>query len=308
MYDLIIIGGGPAGLTAALYAGRARLNTLLLEKIAVGGRILLTETIENFPGFPGGIATQDLIQRMEEQIKELEVKIVLEEVLELDCKAKSVKTSLNTHTAKAIIIASGAHPRKLNVPGEDELIGKGVSYCATCDGPLYKDKNVVVVGGGNAVAEEALYLTRFTKSVSIVHRRDDLRAAAILQERLRKNKKIRFILSNVVTQIIGSKRVESIRIKNVNTSGEQNLICDGVFIYIGYAPDTGFAKNKIKLDREGFIIAGEDLVTSEEGIFACGDCRKKTLYQMITACGDGAVASDSAYKYISEHISYGDSY
>lgn len=301
MHDLIIIGGGPAGLTAALYAGRSRLNTLLLEKAGLGGRILMSELIENFPGFPGGISTQDLIQRMEEQIKELELKVVLEEAVELDCKSKSVKTGLNnTYAAKAIIIASGAFPRKLNIPGESELTGKGVSYCATCDGPLYKDKNVVVVGGGNAVAEEALYLTRFAKSVIIVHRRDDLRAAAILQEKLKENKKIKFILSNVVTQIIGSNRVESIKVKNVNTSVEQNIACDGIFIYIGYAPDTGFVKNRIKLDTAGFIITGEDLSTSEEGIFACGDCRKKTLYQMITACGDGAVASDSAYKYISK--------
>lgn len=300
MHDLIIVGGGPAGLTAALYAGRARLDTLLLEKAGLGGRILMSEFIENFPGFPGGVSTQDLIQRMEEQIKELVIKIVPEEALQLDCKSKSVKTSLNTYNAKAIIIACGAFPRKLNIPGEAELTGKGVSYCATCDGPLYKDKNVVVVGGGNAVAEEALYLTRFAKSVIIVHRRDDLRAAAILQEKLKENKKIKFILSTVVTQIIGSNRVESMKVKNVNTSVEQNIACDGIFIYIGYTPDTGFVKDRIKLDTAGFIITGEDLSTSEEGIFACGDCRKKTLYQMITACGDGAVASDSAYKYISK--------
>lgn len=299
MYDLIIIGGGPAGLTAALYAGRSRLKTLLLEKMSLGGRILMSEAIENFPGFPGGISTQDLIQRMEEQIKGLDVKIELEEVSELDCKSKSVRSGLNTHIAKAVIVASGASPRKLNVPGEDKLTGKGVSYCATCDGPLYKEKDVVVVGGGNAVAEEALYLARFAKSVIIVHRRNDLRAAAILQERLKGNKKISFLLSSVVTEISGSERVKSMRIKDVNTSKEKDVNCDGIFIYIGYTPDTGFLKNKIRLDEAGFVITGEDLSTSEEGVFACGDCRKKSLYQMITACADGAIASDSAYKYIS---------
>jgi len=298
MYDLIIIGAGPAGLTAALYAGRARLKTIILEKMGVGGRILLTETIENFPGFPEGISTQELIRRMEEQVRNLDIEIELEEALELDCKSKSVKTSSETYAAKSIIIATGARARKLNVPGEDRLIGKGVSYCATCDGPLYKEKKVAVVGGGNAVAEEALYLARFAKEVNIIHRRNDLRASGILQERLKENKKINFILSSVVTEIIGSRKVESVKIKNVNSSGEQIIACEGIFIYIGYEPETGLIKNKLKLDETGFIITDENLATSEEGVFACGDCRKKTLYQVITACADGAVASESAYKCI----------
>ena len=298
MYDLIIIGAGPAGLTAALYAGRARLKTLVLEKMVVGGRILMSESIENFPGFPGGVSTHELIRRMEEQVKDLDIKIELEEVLELDCRAKSVKAGSKAYTAKSIIIATGARPRKLGCPGEEKLIGKGVSYCAICDAPLYKEKNVVVVGGGNAVAEEALYLARFAKVVNIIHRRDDLRASAILQERLKENQKIRFILSAVVTEIIGSLKVDAIKIRDVNTSHEKIIACDGVFIYIGYEPDTGFVKNKVKLDEAGFIITDQELGTCEEGIFACGDCRKKTLYQVITACADGAIAADSAYKYI----------
>ncbi len=305
MYDLIIIGAGPAGLTACLYAGRARLKTLALEKMVAGGRILLTETIENFPGFPEGISTQELIQRMQEQVKSLDIEIKLEEVLELDCQSKSVKTNEKTYQAKSIIIATGALPRKLGVPGEDGLTGRGVSYCATCDGPLFKDKNVVVIGGGNAVAEEALYLSRFAKTVSIVHRRNDLRASAILQEELKKNKKINFILSNVVTEIMGSAKVESLKIKDVNTSQEQIINCDGVFIYIGYDPDTGLVKNKLKLDGAGFIITDEAMATSQDGIFACGDCRKKSLYQVITACGDGAIAAESAYKFISKAQTYG---
>ena len=300
MYDLIIVGAGPAGLTAALYAGRSRLKTLILEKIGVGGRILLTEVIENFPGFVDGVHTADLIKRMQEQVTNLGISIVLEEVLEIDCKLKLVKTSAGTYSADAIIIATGAQPRKLGVPGEDKLTGRGVSYCATCDGPLYREKNVVIVGGGNAMAEEALYLTRFAESVSIVHRRGELRASPILQEKLKENKKINFILSSVLTEIIGSGKVEAMKIKDLNTSQEKRIQCEGIFIYIGYNPDTAFLKDKLKLDETGFIITDEDMSTSCEGIFACGDCRKKSLYQVITACGDGAVAADSAYKYLSK--------
>ena len=305
MYDLIIIGGGPAGLTAALFAGRSRLRTLILEKMGVGGRILLTDTIENFPGFVGEASTEELIKRMEEQVKNLSIEIKLEEVINIDCKQKSIKTNAGTYAADSIIIATGARQRKLGVSGEDRLIGRGVSYCATCDAPFYKEKNVVVVGGGNAVAEEALYLTRFAKQVTIVHRRDELRASAILQERLKVNKKINFVLSNVVTEIIGSNKVESIKVKDVNTSQEKNIPCDGVFIFIGYEPETGFLKNKLKLDDAGFIISDENMATSQEGIFAAGDCRKKSLYQVVTACGDAAIAADSAYKYISEAQTYG---
>lgn len=299
MYDLIVVGAGPAGLTVCLYAGRARLKTLLLEKMVVGGRILLTETIENFPGFPQGISTQELIQRMQEQVKSLGVETKLEEAQEIDCQVKSVKTDEKIYSTKSIIIATGAKARKLGVPGEDRLTGKGVSYCATCDGPLFKDKNVVVVGGGNAVAEEVLYLSRFAKTVSVVHRRNELRAAAILQEELKKNKKISFILNSVITEIMGSTKIESLKIKDVGTNREGIINCDGLFIYIGYDPDTALVKNKLQLDESGFIITDETMATSREGIFACGDCRKKSLYQVITACGDGAVAAESAYKFIS---------
>lgn len=297
-YDVIIIGAGPAGLTAALYTGRSRLKTLVLEKMAIGGRILMSETIENFPGFVGGITTADLIKRMEEQTKELGIKIEMEEVLSLNLKSKTVKTDSNTYTADAIIIATGARPRKLGIPGEDRLTGRGVSYCATCDAPFYREKNVVVVGGGNAVAEEAVYLARFAKKVTIVHRRSDLRASAILQEKLKTNKKINFLLNSVVTEIDGSNKVEYIGIKDVSTEAEQKVSCDGVFIYIGYLPDTEFLKGQLKLDENGFILTERDLSTSQEGVFSGGDCRKKSLYQVITACGDGAVCADSAYKYI----------
>ncbi|OGX44213.1 MAG: thioredoxin-disulfide reductase [Omnitrophica WOR_2 bacterium RIFCSPLOWO2_12_FULL_51_8] len=298
MHDLIIIGAGPAGLTAALYAGRARLKTLLLEKSVVGGRILMSEEIENFPGFVGGIRTEELISRMTEQVRQLAVQFCLEEALEIDPRLKTVKTSAGVYSAKAVIVSTGARPRKLNVPGEDRLTGKGVSYCATCDAPIFREKNVFVVGGGNAVAEEALYLARFARTVGIVHRRSDLRASMILQERLKENKKINFILNSVIVQISGAAKVESLKIRDVNTAKESELPCDGVFIYVGYEPETEFLRNSLKLEEAGFIVSGDDLSTSVEGVFACGDCRKKSLYQMVNACGDGAVAADSAYKYI----------
>lgn len=298
MYDLVIIGAGPAGLTAALFAGRSRLNTLLIEKMAVGGRILMSESIENYPGFPGGVSSRELMGKMEEQVKELGVKIINDEVLDLDCSKKTIKTSGATYQAAAIIIASGARPRKLNVPGEEEYTGRGVSYCATCDAPFFKEKKLVIVGGGNAVAEEAIYLSRFASQVNVVHRRQDLRASAILQERMRQNKKINFILSSVLTRIKGTKKVESVTIKDLLSGKENDFNCDGVFIYIGYLPETIFLKGKLKMDEAGFITADENMAVSVEGIFACGDCRKKGLYQVINACGDGAVAADSAYKFI----------
>jgi len=298
MHDLIIIGGGPAGLTAALYAGRSRMDTLLIEKMSLGGRILMSEMIENYPGFPGGILTTELISRMEKQARELGVRIESDEVLGLDCEKKTVKTSSRLHEARVIIIASGARARKLNVPGEEKYTGRGVSYCATCDAPFYKEKNVVIVGGGNAVAEEAIYLNRFASSVNIVHRRQDLRASMILQEKMQQEKKINFILNNVVTEIKGSQKVEAVRIRDLLTGKERDFSCDGVFIYIGYEPETTFLKGKLKMDETGFIITDEVMATSVEGVFACGDCRKKSLYQVINACGDGAVAADSAYKFI----------
>ncbi len=298
MHDLIIIGGGPAGLTAALYAGRSRLDTLLIEKMSLGGRILMSETIENYPGFPGGILTAELTGRMEQQVRELGVKIESDEVLDLDCAKKTVKTSSGLHESRAIIIASGARARKLNIPGEEKYTGRGVSYCATCDAPFYKEKKVVIVGGGNAVAEEAIYLSRFAASVNIIHRRQDLRASMILQEKMQQDKKINFILSSVITEIKGTQKVEAVKIKDLLSGKESDFNCDGVFIYVGYEPETLFLKGKLRMDEEGFIIADEFMATSVDGIFACGDCRKKSLYQVINACGDGAVAADSAYKFI----------
>lgn len=300
MHDLIIIGAGPAGLTAALYAGRSRLDTLLIEKMAVGGRILMSESIENYPGFPGGILTHELIGRMEAQAREVGVKIVNDEVLDLDCRKKTIKGVNGVYESAAIIIASGARPKKLNVQGEEKYTGRGVSYCATCDGPLLKEKKAVIVGGGNAVAEEAIYLSRFASSVSVIHRRQELRAAGILQEKMQQNKKINFILNSVVTQIKGSLKVEAVAIKDLLNKKEYDFNCDGVFIYIGYEPETVFLKGKLEMNEAGLILTDENMAASVSGIFACGDCRKKSLYQVINACGDGAVAADSAYKFIAD--------
>lgn len=297
-YDVIIIGGGPAGLTAALYAGRSGLKTLVIEKMGIGGRILTSEIIENYPGFPGGVATGELMKRMEDQVKEVSVVFEIDEVTDIDLDNKRIKTTAAEYTARTIIIATGAIARKLNVPGEEKLTGRGVSYCAICDAPFYRNKKVIVVGGGNTVAEEALYLVRFASSVTILHRRSQMRASAVLQERLKMNPKINFLLDTVILEINGAGKVESIKTKNVVSGAEENVSCDGVFVYVGYDPDTSLFKGKVKLDESGFVVAGEDLATSCEGVFVCGDCRKKSLYQVITACAEGAVAADAAYKYI----------
>jgi thioredoxin reductase (NADPH) len=270
---------------------------LVLEKMAVGGRILMSETIENYPGF-ATITTQELIQRMEEQVRALDVTIETGEVEDVDIINKTVIAEGNKFKAQALIIATGAKPRKLDISGEVRLTGKGVSYCAICDAPFYKEKHVVVVGGGNTVAEEAIYLTRFARQVTIIHRRPDLRASAILQEKLKINTKINFALNCVVTEIKGANKVEALKLKEVTTGEEKELACDGVFIYIGYDPDTGFLKNKLELDDAGYIISPPDMTTSADGVFACGDCRKKNLYQVVTACSDGATAADAVYKYI----------
>jgi len=302
MYELIIIGAGPAGLAAGLYAGRYRLNTLILEKINVGGQILSSPTIENFPGFPAGIATQELIERFKKQVDELGVNIEMEEVLEIVAKSKDsvyeVKTKERTHQTKSIIIATGAQPKRLGVQGEERLIGRGVSYCGICDGPLFRDKEIVVIGAGDRAVEEAIFLSGYAKKVTLIHRRNELRASGILQEKAKKNPKINFVLESVVEEIIGQNRVEGLKIKNAKTESLNTIACQGVFIFVGIKPNTDFLKNQLHLDETGFIITGQDLKTSCEGIYACGDCLKKSLYQVISACSEGATAADSAQKYL----------
>ncbi|MEK6715050.1 MAG: thioredoxin-disulfide reductase [Candidatus Omnitrophota bacterium] len=300
MYDLLIIGAGPAGLTAGLYAGRARLKALILEKLTCGGQILLTETVENYPGFPGGISSSDLMGNIEEQVMKLGVKILEEEVRQIEKIGIfwRIKTRENQYDAKAVVIAAGSLPKTLEVEGEKHLTGKGVSYCATCDGPLYRNKIVAVVGGGDTAAEEVLFLTRFAAKIFLIHRRSQLRAAEILAQRLKDNIKVKPIWNAQVLAILGNERVEGLVIKDVNSGNEETILCDGVFIYVGRAPDTGFLGNLIKLDEHGHIITDEAMRTDEPGIFAAGDCRKKTFRQVITACSDGAVALYSAQQYL----------
>jgi thioredoxin reductase (NADPH) len=304
MHDLIIIGAGPAGLTAALYAGRYRLNTLILEKAGIGGQIILSHTIENFPGFPGGISTQELIERLKKQIDGLGINIEMEEAMEIVSRLESklkifeVKTKDKTYSTKSIIIASGARPKKLGVAGEERLIGRGVSYCGTCDGPLFKDKEIVVVGAGDRALEEVLFLGGYAKKVMLVHRRDQLRAAKILQDKAQKNPKIKLILNSIIEEIIGQDKVERVRIKNTKTNSVSDVICQGVFVFVGIEPNTDFIKDQLQLDKSGYIRTDEDLRTSQEGIFACGDCRKKSLYQVITACAEGALSAYSAQRYL----------
>lgn len=306
MHDLIIIGAGPAGLTAALYAGRFRLSTLVLEKMCPGGQILLSPEIENYPGFPEGVSTQELIDKFKAQVDSLGVKIESDEVLEvapsfkLSSVAYHVKCSGISYEAKSVIIATGARSKRLGVEGENKFIGRGVSYCGTCDGPLFRDKEVVVVGGGDRAIEDAIFLASYARKVTLIHRRQEFRAAKILVERARQNPKINFLLDAIVEKISGKEKVEVISTKNTKSGLESSISCHGVFIFVGVVPETQFLKNTLQLDDTGYIITDQNLKSSKDGIFACGDCRKKNLYQVVTACGDGALAADSAYKYLME--------
>ncbi|OGX51942.1 MAG: thioredoxin-disulfide reductase [Omnitrophica WOR_2 bacterium RIFOXYB2_FULL_45_11] len=300
MYDLIIIGGGPAGLTAALYSGRSRLKTLLLEKTGLGGQIILSPTIENYPGFAGGVATVDLILAMQKQVEELEVEIKIDEAVRIDLQPGYFKVIGHEveYQAKTIIVSAGACPKKLAIPGEGKLIAKGVSYCGTCDGPLFKNKDIFVVGGGDKAVEEAIFLTRFARKVTLIHRRDELRASKILQERILENKKVEILWNTIPLEVIGEKTVEAMRIKNLKSNAVSDVACSGIFVFVGIHPHTAFLGNLVKLDETGFILTNEDMEASISGIFAAGDCRKKTLTQVITACADGAIAAFNANRYL----------
>lgn len=299
-YDLIIIGGGPAGLTAGIYAVRARLNVILYEKLVPGGQIIVTDWVENYPGFPDGISGMDLVDRMVAQAKRLGLKIENNEVVSLDLSGKVKKVIFPdmTVTAHTVIIATGAHPKKLGVQGEDAFIGKGISFCATCDGPFYKNKVVAAVGGGDTAVQESIYLTKFAKKVYLIHRRDRLRAAKILQERAFANDKIEFVWNSVVTNIEGSDGLEKITVKDVNTSKIKEIHVDGCFIWVGILPNSGFIPDIIKTDDYGFIITNHKMETSVPGLFAVGDGRSTPLRQIATAVGDAAIAAFSAEHYI----------
>ena len=300
-YDVIIVGGGPAGLSAGIYTARARLVTLLIERGAVGGQIINAGMVENYPGYVNGISGVDLTQAMYQQAEKFGLETLYDEVIgiELNGKQKMVKTPQGDFLTKAVIIAGGAERQKLGVTGEAEFTGKGVSYCATCDGAFFRDKAVAVIGGGNAAVTEALELTKFASKITLIHRRNELRATKILQEKLMADSKIRVLWDTVVLEILGDKFVEKIKLRNLKTEKETKLDVSGVFVSVGSQPATGYLKGLLALDAVGAIVTNDKLETSVPGIFAAGDIRSGSIRQVVGAAGDGAVAAVNAGKYVS---------
>lgn len=303
MYDIIIIGGGPAGLTAGLYAGRSKLKTLIIEKDVAGGQISGTAFVENYPGSIENPTGMGLSERMEEQAKKYS-EIVYENVKEvnLEGEVKTVKTDSNEYQAKVIIISTGARHRNLDVPGEKEFANRGVSYCATCDGPFYQGLDIYVVGGGDSALEEANYLTRYGKSVTIIHRRDEFRASGVVVDNVKNNSKIKFEYDSVVKEIRGDKEVEELVLENVKTNEEKIIKNEdgspiGVFVFVGNIAQTEIFESKVKMEN-GYIITDEDMKTDIEGVFAVGDTRKKTVRQAVTAASDGCIAAVMANRYL----------
>ncbi|MBN2201363.1 thioredoxin-disulfide reductase [bacterium] len=300
VYDLIVIGGGPAGLTAGLYASRAQMKTLVLERMMTGGQAASTEWIENYPGFEQGVSGAELASKMEAQARRFGLEIATAAVTDVrtDEKPMSVVTDGGEILARSLIIATGSDPKKLNVPGEAEFRGKGVSYCATCDGPFFKEKDVVTVGGGSSGVQESLYLTRFVKSIRLVEFTDRLNAEKILQQRARENGKISVFLSHRVISINGAKKVESVTVENRADGTRSDFRADGVFIWVGLKPNSEFLNGRLPLDAIGGILTDADMATNIPGVFAAGDVRAKTVRQVSTAVGDATIAAESALHYV----------
>ena len=300
-YNVIIVGGGPAALSAAIYAGRAEMKTLILERMMVGGQVSLTWDVANYPGFPDGIDGPDLIARMKKQAERFNAEFRTEEVklVELDGHVKAVKTSKNEYRCPVLVLAMGADPKHLGVPGEKELRGKGVSYCGTCDGPFFRNKKVVVVGGGDAALKEGLFLTKFANELILVHRRDEFRAEKVYQTEVRENPKIELMLSCEVEKINGEQKVESVDIRDLKKDEVHAEPCDGVFVFIGHAPNTNFLCNLWPNQCGGPIETNFDMMTNLPGVFAIGDVREHSYRQIATAVGEGATAAIAAEHYIS---------
>ncbi|HHX25045.1 MAG TPA: thioredoxin-disulfide reductase [Firmicutes bacterium] len=301
--DVAIIGAGPAGLSAALYAGRAKLSTVVIEQGVSGGQAATTHWIENYPGFPEGISGPDLMQRMEEQARKFDAEFIYTSVsgVSQDGKGRfSVISGEGELTAGAVIVATGTIPASLGVPGEDKLRGVGVSYCATCDGPFFRGKDVLIVGGGDTAIVEALFLTKFAQRVTVIHRRGELRATKVLQDDAFKNPKIQFYWHSVVSEVVGESKVEGVVLKDVRTGDTRLVGADGVFVAIGSRPDTGFIETMAKTDERGYILTDDRMRMSTRGLFAAGDVRAKSLRQVVTAVSDGAIAAVEAEKHLSE--------
>lgn len=302
-YDIVIVGAGPAGLTAGIYAGRARLKTLLLEKLIHGGQVMTTDLVENYPGFPEGISGFDLSDRMRKQAERFGLEFRSGEVLELKPGPDYHLLRLEGEDLKAgaVIITSGAHYKTLDVPGEEAFTGKGISYCATCDGALYRGQTIAVVGGGDTALTDTLFLCRFAEKIHLIHRRDAFRAAKLLQEQVMAQEKVQIHWDSVVQEIQGNQVVETLRLKNVKTGAESSLPVAGVFVFVGIVPNTAWLQDRVPMDKWGFIQTDANMATSLPGIFAAGDVRHKLLRQISTAVGDGATAAFAAENYLAEH-------
>jgi thioredoxin reductase (NADPH) len=302
MEQAVIIGSGPAGLTAAIYAGRSQLAPLVITGSALGGQAASSSEIENYPGFPQGTAGGELMQLMQQQAERFGARVELDDVQEVNLQQHpfAVRTLGAAYAAKALIVATGVSPRLLGVPGEAKFKGRGVSYCATCDGFFYKDKTVVVVGGGDSAVSEAIFLTRFASKVYIVHRRRQLRAQKIAQDRALQNPKIQPIWDSVVTEILGDQQVTGVRLSNVMTGAQSRLTADGVFSYLGSIPNTQLFKGQLELDEQEYIVTDRRMHTSVPGVFAAGDVQERTLKQVATAVGSGAMAAMEAEQFLAE--------
>ena len=302
VYDLIIIGGAPAGLTAAIYAGRAALKSLLLTGPFPGGQVATTDVVENFPGFPEGINGAELAQRIQRQAERFGTQIVMDTVTEVDFSTPpfTVRTDSQAYRGRTVIIATGAFPRRLGVPGEAEFFGRGVSTCATCDGFFYKDKRAVVVGGGDSAIDEGLFLTKFAREVVVVHRRDQLRATKIYQERAFANPKMRFVWDSVVEEVLGEKIVTGVRVRNVKTGETSVIEADGMFVYVGMVPGTKLFAGQVEMDERGYIVTDRRQRTSVPGVFAAGDVQSPDFRQIVVAAGSGAMAAIEAERFLAK--------
>lgn len=302
-YDMVIVGGGPGGYTAALYAARAGLETLVLEKLSAGGQMALTRQVDNYPGFVEGVDGYELAGQMQRQAERFGAKTRYAQVEEVDLAAnpKVIKTSEGTFYGKTVVLAMGANPRELGLPEEKELVGRGVAYCAACDGMAFKGKTVVVVGGGNSAAADALLLSRIAKKVILVHRRDTLRATQVYHEPLMKAENVEFRWNSVVTQLLAGDRLTGVRLRDVKTGEETDIAADGVFVSVGRVPATELVAGQVELDRSGYIVAGESTETAIPGVYAAGDVRTKLVRQVVTAVADGAVAVHMAEEFLAQH-------